>query len=109
MEHTMPKAATSILNISEMVARYFELENAGAKLDDDDPRYDAILRDLMDLENRIVATPAVTTADLAAKQRFISKTKFAGENTRGDFATGDLAELVAAILENDAARVVPLK
>ncbi|SRR5258705_10218844 len=100
----MPKAVTSIPNISEMVRRYFELEKAGAGLEssiEDEKKnaaeLGAITDELTYLENRIVATCPTTRAELAAKRRFIRKIKFITDD--GRFDTGDLGELVNTILE----------
>jgi hypothetical protein len=54
-----------------MVRRYFELETASdklAKVDEDDPRLDTNGREMMALENRIVATPPPTSADRAVSR-----------------------------------------
>jgi hypothetical protein len=97
--------------IIEMIERYTELDRAylthdkpPAKCSDyDDQRMSEIGRELADLEPRIVATQATTRAELAAKRRFIQKTRFVTPDSHGQ--AGDLDELVEMILELDAARV----
>jgi hypothetical protein len=88
----MPKAATII---SEMTNRYAELAEILRPLADNDPRADDLLDELGVLENRIMATPATSKRDFAAKKRFARK------NAR----ELDLDQLVNAILELDAERV----
>jgi len=75
------------------------------KQDEDDPRISRLSSECCELEPIIVATPALTRAGLAAKRRVIDKVEYAAVNGNPDLATGDVAELVAAILAVDAERV----
>jgi hypothetical protein len=91
------------MTIAEMAQRYDALEKVFAGFSDKDPRVPPMLDEFTELENRIVATPATSREELAAKQRFIRKTKFVTQEDCGE--TGDIGELVSMILRLDAERI----
>src|SRR5260370_4769127 len=100
----MPKAATTIRKIPEMVARHLELEKAGAVFDsslESEKKHAselaAIWAEIVPLEVRIIATPARTPADVAAKRRFIRKPQFVTENR--PLETRDLRHVVPLSLQ----------
>ena len=65
------------------------------------PEYEAVANEAMDLENRIVNTPAKSPADVAAKRRFIRDVGFFDDH-------GYLARLMGMILQLDGAAVDPI-
>jgi len=75
------------------------------KQNEDDARIPELSSACCELEPIIVTAPALTRAGLAAKRRVIDKVGYAAVNGKPDLATGDVAELVAAILAVDAERV----
>jgi hypothetical protein len=90
-----------------MVTRHHELWSEWDrinKVDEDDPRIPALSDEAYDLELRIVATPAHTNAGLKAKRRIIDKVGLVGDEA-GNPPTGDITELIDAILAEDAERI----
>ena len=90
-----------------MIARHDELWAEWDRLTQDhDPGVSALSEECEKLEPRIIATPAHTEEGLAGKRRVIKITRYAGRAGHPEQATGDVTELVDAILEMDAARIV---
>ena len=76
--------------IPDLVRRHRELYDlcedlyaAGGDAATDTPEYVAATEETIELEHRIVATPATSTADIAAKWAFIKRTDFVS-GTPGD-------------------------
>jgi len=74
-----------------------------ASQNENDPRLEPLAETCAQLEYRITATPAFTSAGLAAKQRIIEQTCLAGEG--GNPPAGNVEDLVDAILALDAERI----
>lgn len=100
-------------DVPSLIRRYDQLSIVLARLEDDlegaaDLRrcsvYQAALDEQTRLQDRIVATPATTSAALQAKLEFIRNTGYVADQHGGGDAS-DLQSLVEMILEMDATRI----
>jgi hypothetical protein len=84
-----------------------EMYEAGGDDATDFREYQAASHDALQLENRIIATRALSNADREAKLQFLHESGFIGD-AHGNPPTGDLKELVAMIvqLDSETARVI---
>ncbi len=96
--------------ITNMIRRHCDLYRltdrlyaAGGDAATDTPEYNAAIEETIELEHKIVATPATSRADIAAKWAFIKRTDFVSGTPGGD--TGNLHRLVAMILQLDVETV----
>jgi hypothetical protein len=91
----------------DMINRHDKLWDEWDRLNEQnerDPRIDSLSDECCALELLIIATPAHTKAGRDGKLHIIAKVGFIGDEA-GNPPTGDLAELVGAILDLDAARI----